>query len=318
MDEFQYYPTPRHLAKIVWKGFKTPITSILDPEAGCGDLVIPYLMDFPEDWDPRVAKRRSDSSSAHRYYSNATWHACEINMQMHPNLKEAGAIVVGCDFLSMQSAAMYSHIAMNPPFRHGAKHLMHAWNIFYAGEIGCILNAATIRNPSSPEARKIVELIEKYGSVQYLEDQFIGDDVERETAVEVAVIHLHKVPDAALNLESILSNLKPDTYVPRDDEFDALHSVALPMNFIERVMLDYTVAVNAARAAAEAETIYAAAQQRLGFTFTEMQTQGMDANSRPAAISVAAETRKSLCDKLSGLRERAWGQVRSGSGFLNS
>lgn len=317
MDEFQYYPTPRHLAKIVWKGFKTPVTRILDPEAGGGDLVIPFLQDFPEDWDERVAKRRSEAYYQERYYNNVDWYACEINMQMHANLKEAGATIVGCDFLSMQSASMFSHVVMNPPFRHGAKHLMHAWNIFYAGEIGCILNATTIRNPSSPEARKIVELIEKYGSVQYLENQFIGDEVERQTAVEVAVIHLHKVPDAALNLDSILSNLRPDAYVPRDDEFDALHSIALPMNFIERVMIDYTVAFNAARAAAEAQVIYEATEQRLGFTFSEMQTQGVDATARPASIKVAEETRKVLTGMLDGLRERAWGQVLRSSDVLD-
>ena len=317
MDEFQYYPTPRHLAKIVWKGFTTPITSILDPEAGGGALVIPYLEDFPEDWDERTAKRRASYLDPERYFNDVNWYACEINMQMHANLKEAGATIVGCDFLSMQSASMFSHIVMNPPFRHGAKHLMHAWNIFYAGEIGCILNAATIRNPSSPEARKIVELIEKYGSVQYLENQFIGDEVERETGVEVAVIHLRKEPDVALNLDSILSNLKPDAYVPRDDEFDALHSVALPMNFIERVMIDYTVAVNAARVAAESKIIYEATEQRLGFTFSEMQTKGMDATSRPVPINIVEETRKVLTVMLAGLRERAWGQVLRSSDVLD-
>ena len=317
MDEFQYYPTPRHLAKVVWSGFKTNITAILDPHAGGGDLVTPYLMGFPEDWDPRVAKRRAEYLEKERYYHNTTWHACEINMQMHPSLKEAGAVIVGCDFFGMQSAAIYSHLVLNPPFRNGDKHLMHAWNIFYAGEIGCILNASTIRNPSTAEARKIVELIEKYGSVQYLENQFLGEGVERETAVEVAVIHLHKVPDATLNLESILSNLKPDRYVPHEDEFDALQAVALPMNFIERVMLDYTVAVNAARELAEAAAIFDAAEQRLGLTFTEMQTSGVDANTRPEPINIAVKTRGILSEKLFTLRERAWGQVLRSSDVLN-
>ena len=317
MDDLQYYPTPRHLAKVVWKGFKTNVTSVLDPGAGSGDLVIPYLMDFPEDWDPRVAKRRGEYLDTNSYYNNPIWHACEINMHMHPVLKEAGAVIVGCDFFSMQSAAMYSHLVLNPPFRNGAKHLMHAWNILYSGEIGCILNAVTIRNPSTPEARKIVELIEKYGSVQYLKNQFLGDEVERQTPVEVAVIHLHKVPEATLDLESILSSLKPDTYVPRDDEFDALHAVALPMNFIERVILDYTVAVNAARLAAESSVIFDAAEQRLGFTFTEMQKTGVDATSRPKPIDISVEARRALSEKLLSLRDRAWGQVLRSSDVLN-
>lgn len=317
MDDLQYYPTPRHLAKVVWKGFKTQVTSVLDPQAGGGDLVIPYLMDFPEDWDPRKAKRRGEYLDPNSYYNRPIWHACEINMQMHPALKEAGAVVVGCDFFSMQSAAIYSHLVLNPPFRNGDKHLMHAWNIFYSGEIGCILNAVTIRKPSTPEARKIVELIEKYGSVQYLQNQFVGDEVERQTGVEVAVIHLRKVPDAALDLESILSSLKPDTYVPRNDEFDALHAVALPMNFIERVILDYTVAVNAARLAAESSVILNAAEQRLGFTFTEMQTTGVDATARPKPIDIAVESRRTLSESLFGLRERAWGQVLRSSDVLN-
>lgn len=317
VDLFQYYPTPVHLTKIVWEGFTTPVTRILEPHAGAGDLVIPYLNDFPEDWDERKKSRRSYAPFGKKYWNDVPWDACEINMQMHPALKEAGATIVGCDFFAMQDASAYSHVCLNPPFRDGAKHLCHAWNILYAGEIGCILNASTIRNPSSKEARKVVELIEKYGSVQYLADQFLGEGVERETAVEVAVIHLKKVPESALDIDSILDRLKPDTYTPSEGEFEALNAIALPMNFIERVLLDYTTAVNAARLAAESGAILEAAEVRLGRTFSEMQAEGLDALTRAEPLDVVVAMRNRITSYLYNLRERAWGQVLRSNDVLD-
>ena len=138
MDEFQFYPTPRHLAKRVWDLFTTKVTLILEPHAGNGDLVIPYLQDFPEAWDERTKARRASWEETQRIRGNANpsfvnrepWHACEINLNMHPRLKELGAVIVGFDFLEMKSAASYSHLVLNPPFRNGDKHLLHGVSSF--------------------------------------------------------------------------------------------------------------------------------------------------------------------------------------------
>lgn len=325
MDEFQFYPTPRHLAKRVWDLFKTEVKLILEPHGGHGDLVIPYLQDFPEYWDERTAKRREGWDEVRSikgvknpsYYYNVPWHACEINLHMHAKLKDAGAVIVGFDFLEMRSAASYTHIIANPPFRNGDKHLLHAWNILYAGEIGCILNAETIRKPKSPEARKLVDLIEKHGSVEFLQDQFIGDDVERETAVEIAIVYLKKESQTALNIDAILATLKPDTYSSADEEVPALSALALPMNFIERVTMDYTMAVNAAKVNAEASAIYMAADLRLGHTFAELQSKGLTSDSRPAQIDLSETIRSSLESSMSCLREKAWTQVLKSTELLS-
>lgn len=317
MDEFQFYPTPRHLAKRVWDLFTTKVTLILEPHAGNGDLVIPYLQDFPEAWDERTKARRASWEETQRMRGNANpsfvnrepWHACEINLNMHPRLKELGAVIVGFDFLEMKSAASYSHLVLNPPFRNGDKHLLHAWNILFAGEIGCILNAETIRNPRSTEARKLVELIDKHGSVEYLQDQFLGEDVERETAVEIAIVYLHKESQTALNIDAILESLKPDTYSASDEEVPSLNSVALPMNFIERVTLDYTMAVNASKVSAEASAISLAADLRLGHTFEELQAKGQSSETRPQQIDLSLTIRNALASSMAALREKAWAQV---------
>ena len=317
MDEFQFYPTPRHLAKRVWDLFTTKVTLILEPHAGNGDLVIPYFQDFPEAWDERTKKRRGDWEELQhiRGYKNPSfvnrepWHACEINLNMHSRLKELGAVIVGFDFLEMKSAASYSHLVLNPPFSNGDKHLLHAWKILFAGEIGCILNAETIRNPRSSEARKLVELIVKHGSVEYLQDQFLGEDVERETAVEIAIVYLKKESQTALNIDAILESLKPDTYSASDEEAPSLNSVALPMNFIERVTLDYTLAVNASKVSAEAAAISLAADLRLGHTFVELQAKGQSSETRPQQIDLSLTIRTALASSMAALREKAWAQV---------
>ena len=46
--DFQYYPTPQHLAKKLWDKFVTPIQCVLDPQAGEGHLVTAYIDYFPD------------------------------------------------------------------------------------------------------------------------------------------------------------------------------------------------------------------------------------------------------------------------------
>jgi hypothetical protein len=256
------------------------------------------------------ARLRAEGLHSRQYTRRLNWHACELNITMHPILKELGAQVVGHDFLQMQSAAVYSHVVANPPFRDGDAHLLHAWNILYAGEIGCILNAETIRNPYTAQRQRLVKLIEEHGSVEYLENQFIGEGVERETPVEIALVYLRKKSNLALNMDEILKGLKPDQYRAEEQpDTHVLSALALPTNFVDRVVMDYDIGVEAAKAYSQADAVFQAAQQRIGFTFAEMQAKGLTAQNRETPVNVEAVVRSNLARYLDEMRERAWAQV---------
>lgn len=325
--DLQFYPTPQALAKKLWDKFTTPVQCVLDPEAGEGHLVTAYIDYFPEvedtDDEDDLAIKRDFRAARKRYGASCfkrsvKWHACEINAEKHPLLQQLGAEVVGHDFLQMQSAAIYSHLVMNPPFADGARHLAHAWKIFYSGEIACILNAETIRNPYSVERQHIVDLIERYGSVEFLANQFIGEGVERQTPVEVALVYLRKKAGHALDMDAILNGLKPDEYSAHDEaDTNVLNALALPMNFVDRVVIDYEIAVKAARQYSEAHAVFKAAEQRLGCTFSQMQAKGLTTETREPPVDVEALIRHGLQESLVAMRERAWAQVLRSTQLLN-
>ncbi|CAN7651632.1 DUF4942 domain-containing protein [Acidovorax sp. LjRoot129] len=326
--DIQFYPTPQHLAKKLWSKFVTPVQCVLEPHAGEGHMITAYEEYFPEvpdnDADEDLSELRRHMRSAKDRYGSRSyrrtvkWHACEINAQKHPLLQELGAQVVGHDFLQMQSAVVYSHIVANPPFADGARHLLHAWKILYAGEIGCILNAETLRNPYTVERQYLAKLIEMHGSVEYLADQFMGEGVERETPVEIALVYLRKEAEHAVNMESILDGLKPDEYkAANEPDTHLLSALALPMNFVDRVVMDYEIAVKAARQYSESNAVFEAAKQRLGRTFEEMQSKGLDGLAREPAPSVESLIRQGYEEHLVAMRERAWAQVLRSTQLLN-
>lgn len=312
--DYQFYPTPQLLAHIVWSSFSTEPTLVLDPQAGNGDLTTARLAgfpDLPDDlYEKYCAKPEFFRRTKWRASGPFSWHACEIDPSRHPMLKSKGAVIVGHDFFQMNSAAQYSHVVSNPPFRDGVKHLLHAWKIAFGAEIGCILNAESIRNPWNAERREVVDLIDKHGSVIFLKDQFLGEGVERETPVEVAVVTLKKVPQTVFNMEGILSGLKPAQNLHHTfDNSAPLNALALPIDFIDRIVEDYEIATQAALRLAEAEAVMAGARSRMGHTFTEMQAKGLDAETKPPVVPCAELIRKSICSEHAQLQERAWGQV---------
>lgn len=73
---------------------------------------------------------------------------------------------------------------MNPPFRNGEKHLLHAWDILHEGDLVCLLNADSMRNV------QVERIIEQHGEVVELGRCF--EDAFRETSVNVAMVRLHK------------------------------------------------------------------------------------------------------------------------------
>ena len=289
MTDLQHYPTPKALAELAWSKFKNrTISRLLEPSAGKGDLILPRK---PSNWNQLPFK----------------WDAIEMNPGHHPALRELGATVVGYDFLSFGNCSIYSHILLNPPFAQGAAHVMHAWNGLYDGEIVAIVNAETVRNQFSAERQMLGRLIEAHGSVEFVVDAFKGADVERQAAVDVAIIYLKKSANSRDVLGDYLDGLDVDGTDTSGDGWKPDHELAIPEGFVEATVRNFNLATKAALDAARAEARASHYQARLGKTMSQMLSDekgdGTDTN-----VPIQA-SRNLYAERYEKLREAAWTQI---------
>lgn len=290
MDQFQFYSTPAWLAKKAWAMFKNQdFKRVLEPAAGTGALALPGL---PEQ---RGLYRRNGPQI----------DVIELDVTKHAVLREAGLNVVGLDFLQFESGACYSTVIGNPPFSQGSAFVLKAWDMLWAGEIVMILNAETVRNPFSAERRRVVELIEKHGSVEFIKDAFKGPDVQREANVEIALIHLTKpATDAADWIRPMIDALA----VEPDDKTDYRlpNELMLPQSFVQTQVAAFRAAVRAAREAVRAELVADYYGARIGATMAE-HNQGKEKTSHktPSGESIRA----AIAARHDALKDRAWASV---------
>lgn len=304
MDQYQYYPTGERLAAKAWGKFQNPIVHLCEPSAGKGHLIRYAREGFPGlavDELPWVACLDDDDSKQSRYkvrlreYARAKFEhvknvsVVEINVAHHASLKELGAKIIGYDFLQVQSLGTVSSVIMNPPFNLGCAHVLHAWDCVYDAEIVAIVNAETVRNPFSADRRRLVQLIENHGSVEFLQEQFV-DDVERKTDVEVALIYLQKSPGQYLNMETLTGGLKRGQNGAEEEiDPEVCSALSLPGNFIQDTVSRFNRAVEFARKASEAQAVAEYLQKSLGFTLEQMQAKGLDSSHREDLHSVRRE-----------------------------
>lgn len=99
-----------------------------------------------------------------------------------------GIHIVHDNFLTYNPYKRYDLIIMNPPFSNGDRHLLKALQMQEkGGNIICLLNAETIRNPYTETRRELARLLQKYeAQIEYIENAF--DTAERKTGVEIALI----------------------------------------------------------------------------------------------------------------------------------
>jgi hypothetical protein len=80
---------------------------------------------------------------------------------------------------------------MNPPFANGDAHLLKAWEILDEGDIACLLNIETIRNPHTERRQLLRKILKDHGGkVINLGPAF--RNAERKTDVHIALVRLHK------------------------------------------------------------------------------------------------------------------------------
>jgi methylase of polypeptide subunit release factors len=144
----ELYPTPpelieKMLTPFLHQSYYYPVPIVkrhrwLDPSAGNG-AILEWLREHKAEKD--------------------TLFAVEIDPDLRAILIKKGFVVIDYDWLSYADSHSFDVIVMNPPFSNGDDHLMHAWNVLRHGDIVCILNAETIRNPFSRVRQALLALI---------------------------------------------------------------------------------------------------------------------------------------------------------------
>lgn len=189
-----FYPTPKKLAEKMFDKIQNlnDVEYILEPSAGRGDLLEHTFL--------------KNVNSI--FNINKTIHAIEINKDLQNILIGKNIPVIDDDFLQYKGDVHYDLIIANFPFSEGVHHLNKAIDIMFRGQIVCVLNAETIKNPFSNERKKLASRLKKLNAnIEFLKDEF--DSAERKTSVEIALIHI--------NIEK---NVETDLFENLDDEKD--------------------------------------------------------------------------------------------------
>jgi hypothetical protein len=286
----QFYPTPADLAKRAVGLFRNSnITRLLEPSAGRGDLLEPLCG---------------------RYQHNQHKIDCiEIDLENQAVLRDKGFSVIDSDFMKFEGrGSFYSHILVNPPFQSGIQHALKAWDLLYEGEMVAILNAATIENASSKEKQFLVDLIDKHGSVEFIDEAFMAPDTKRKTSVRVALVWLEKKSDFKTDF---FTDLKVDD-TEHDETYVCPNAIALPNSSIENTVRAFKVAVEKMKTAciAEEEANYFARLVGMDLRRTN-EGEGKDEAPAPDTRSVTEK----INDQYVKLKEAAWRQVLKATDF---
>lgn len=281
-QEFQFYPTSEQLSKRAWAKFKDrSFSRVIDPSAGNGDL---------------LAGAPQGNWSRHAVAVDCI----EIDASKHPLLREKGHAVVGMDFMAFEGGEIYSHVIMNPPFAHGARHVLKAWDMLWEGEVVAIINAQTLKNPFSQERCRLAELIDQHGSVEWIEDAFKGDDVVREADVEVALVHLVKPAECAKDwIGPIIDNMRVDHN--KEQGFELPFELALPNSFVENQCAGFRQAVRAMREAVKMNAVAGHYASRVGTTMARYGQGEEDVRQQ--------DIRAQMTSRYEDLKDRAWTSV---------
>lgn len=293
MQDLQFYPTGAILARKAFNKFLNKrVTRLLEPSAGRGDLLLGFF------------------ESLGRWTKGETLVDCvEMDLNNQAILRDKKIPVVGSDFLNFWPATIYSHILMNPPFLVGAKHVLHAWELLYNGELVAIVNAETVKNPFSKERQLLANLIEDHSAseVEYLKEAFLSPDTDRTTAVEIAIIHLVKKSNSDM---SFITDLRRDVTrkwgAPQGVE-NLKNQLMLPSNELENRVLDFRCAVEAMIQSEDAKARYLILSGRLEELISETQDKPIEAGEVPKSIMEGRNERvnKAYCE----LKKRAWSGV---------
>lgn len=182
-DNSGFYPTPSKLAGkmlscVDWNG----VFSILEPSAGKGDLA---------DAVSAFAHNYRNSRRIHFDENNTYIDCIERDSDLAALLRGKGLHVVHDDFLTFRSFKQYDLCIMNPPFDNGDEHLLHALSVMErGGQIVCLLNAETIRNPYTNRRKVLLQNLHEHNArIEFIENAF--RHARRPTDVEIALVYVN-------------------------------------------------------------------------------------------------------------------------------
>ena len=165
----EFYPTTsklisKMLSKVDWSN----ANHVCDPSAGSGSIL-------------------NQIRETQKRYRRSKLYAIEKDDNLRNMLIGSGERVIGKDFLTYSGLIQFDTIIMNPPFSNGDEHLLKAIDILYSGQIICLLNAETIKNPYSNKRKDLKrKLSDLNADIEFIKDGFM--DAERKTKVEVALV----------------------------------------------------------------------------------------------------------------------------------
>jgi hypothetical protein len=231
----EFFPTPPRLISRMLTGIDFgEITTVLEPSAGKGDIAA------------RIAGRLDNAGrNSHRYRDDEAWKSAidciEIAEDLRCTLKGAGFRVVHDDFLTYHTRKHYDLIVMNPPFSDGARHLLKALELAqYGGQVRCLLNAETLRNPFTFERKALATKLAELGAeITYHAGEFA--QAERPTDVEVALISVaipNSLPDSII-LEDLRAAQKVEA-AKRDTQTNLVLG-----DFVQAIVARYRFEVDA-------------------------------------------------------------------------
>lgn len=168
-ENADFYPTPTDVINTMMLGEDILGKTILEPSAGGGNIV---------SW-------LKDNGAGDVI-------ACEKDETLQ-KLLAGKCELISDDFLSVTSdqVSHVDYIVMNPPFSDGIRHIKHAFDIAPTGcTVISLCNSSNLERRYSSERQELYELVELYGSSEYLGTVF--DAAERKTNVGVSLIKLYK------------------------------------------------------------------------------------------------------------------------------
>lgn len=197
----QFFPTPIPVIEKMIAPYKNERNRynfhdkyILEPSAGKGDILNfitgQTITHIEKDYHRPGFDYEHKSDSL---VNSGNCYCFEIDFNLQSILEDKGYNILGDDFLQFTNTQEYwfDLVLMNPPFDTGCKHLLHAWDVITSGDIVCLLNEETIKNPYTSERQLLLKIIEDNGgSIEYLGNCF--SDAENKTDVNVALIRLSK------------------------------------------------------------------------------------------------------------------------------
>ena len=167
-----FYPTPNEVIEQMMLVEDYVGKTVLEPSAGSGNIV-------------KWLKLNGSCNVV----------ACENDLTLRKLLNNVCPLV-GDDFLKLTAdqVSYVDLIVMNPPFSHGAEHIMHAWEIAPSGcTIIALCNSTNVNATCYREYRKLQEVVNLYGCSEFLGDVFSTS--ERKTNVNVSLVKLYKQAD---------------------------------------------------------------------------------------------------------------------------